>query len=126
MTGVRAARRPHSRATQSPGVLNAEKLGRLSNESRFQLDLITVIMNNSVMYVCVCFAVTDATIDAVIAGGAGTIDAVTRACRAGGDCGACRGEIADRLAEADGRVHLPCFAERRESHAEGRSTHIAA
>jgi len=45
------------------------------------------------MYVCVCLAVTEAQVDATIAGGAHTREAVTRACRAGGDCGACHGMI---------------------------------
>lgn len=45
------------------------------------------------MYVCSCFAVTDLEVERAIEGGARTVDAVTRACRAGGDCGACRGQI---------------------------------
>lgn len=45
------------------------------------------------MYVCVCLAVTDAEVEAAIAGGARDREAVTRACRAGGDCGACHGMI---------------------------------
>lgn len=53
------------------------------------------------MYVCVCRAVTEREIKASIDGGATTVAAVTRACRAGGDCGACRGEI-EELLEAGG------------------------
>lgn len=45
------------------------------------------------MYVCSCFAVTDVEVERAIEGGARTVDAVTRACRAGGDCGACRAQI---------------------------------
>lgn len=45
------------------------------------------------MYVCVCMAVTEAEVEAAIADGATTRDAVTRVCRAGGDCGACHGMI---------------------------------
>jgi bacterioferritin-associated ferredoxin len=45
------------------------------------------------MYVCVCLAVTESEVEAAIAGGAHTREAVTRACRAGGDCGACHGAI---------------------------------
>lgn len=45
------------------------------------------------MYVCICKAVTEAEVGAAIAAGAHTRDAVTRACRAGGDCGACHGMI---------------------------------
>ena len=49
------------------------------------------------MYVCVCMAVTEAEVEAAIAGGAATREAVTRACRAGGDCGACHGMIEHKI-----------------------------
>jgi bacterioferritin-associated ferredoxin len=49
------------------------------------------------MFVCVCRAVTDEEVLVAIRDGASTIEDVTRACRAGGDCGACRGMIADML-----------------------------
>lgn len=45
------------------------------------------------MYVCVCLAVSDTEVQAAIEGGAITREAVTRACKAGGDCGACHGMI---------------------------------
>lgn len=45
------------------------------------------------MYVCVCLAVTESEVEAAIAAGAHTREAVTKACRAGGDCGACHGMI---------------------------------
>ena len=45
------------------------------------------------MYVCVCMAVTEVEVEAAIADGATTREAVTRVCRAGGDCGACHGMI---------------------------------
>jgi len=45
------------------------------------------------MFVCVCRAVTDVRVGQVIEDGAKTVDDVTRACGAGGDCGACRGHI---------------------------------
>ena len=51
------------------------------------------------MYVCVCMAVTDAEVEAAIANGAHTREAVTRACRAGGDCGACHGMIRGMIEE---------------------------
>jgi bacterioferritin-associated ferredoxin len=41
------------------------------------------------MYVCCCMAVTEDEVDAAIRAGAHTRAAVTRACRAGGDCGSC-------------------------------------
>lgn len=49
------------------------------------------------MYVCVCMAVTEAEVEAAIADGATTREAVTRVCRAGGDCGACHGMIDSKI-----------------------------
>lgn len=49
------------------------------------------------MYVCVCMAVTEAEVEAAIASGATTREAVTRICRAGGDCGACHGMIDEKI-----------------------------
>ncbi len=45
------------------------------------------------MYVCVCRAVTDKEVSKVIEDGAETVEEVTRACGAGGDCGACQNHI---------------------------------
>lgn len=42
-------------------------------------------------------AVTEAEVGAAIEGGAHTRSDVTRACRAGGDCGACHGMIEDMI-----------------------------
>lgn len=49
------------------------------------------------MFVCVCHAVTDREVERAIVGGAKTRDAVTRACSAGGDCGACHQTIEDMI-----------------------------
>lgn len=49
------------------------------------------------MYVCVCLAVSQSEVQGVIEGGATTREAVTRACGAGGDCGACHGMIATMI-----------------------------
>jgi len=51
------------------------------------------------MYVCICRAVTDRDVAKAIDAGAETVQEVTRACRAGGDCGACRGQIEEMIAE---------------------------
>ena len=51
------------------------------------------------MYVCVCRAVTDKQVERVIDGGAASVEEVTRACGAGGDCGGCRGRIGDMIEE---------------------------
>ena len=70
------------------------------------------------MYVCVCLAVTDQEVNAAIEGGAETRQEVTRACGAGGDCGACHEMIEDMLdarrAEADGVTLIPAAALVRE------------
>lgn len=62
------------------------------------------------MFVCVCLAVTEKDVDAAIEGGAHTREAVTRTCRAGGDCGACHGmieqKIEDHLEELVSAKHL--------------------
>lgn len=49
------------------------------------------------MYVCVCKAVTDKTVREEIAKGAETREAVTAACEAGGDCGACHQHIEEMI-----------------------------
>ncbi len=51
------------------------------------------------MFVCVCHAVTDSKVREAIEGGASTRAEVTRACGAGGDCGACHGHIEDMIEE---------------------------
>jgi bacterioferritin-associated ferredoxin len=71
------------------------------------------------MYVCVCLAVTDQEVNSAIEEGARSREEVTRACSAGGDCGACHGMIEDmideRLAEAGEGVSLiPASALTRE------------
>jgi bacterioferritin-associated ferredoxin len=50
------------------------------------------------MYVCHCRAVTDATIERVITGGARTIAEVGAECRAGTRCGGCWPVLAELLA----------------------------
>ncbi len=51
------------------------------------------------MYVCICRAVTEDRVRAAIAGGADSVSAVTSACCAGDDCGACHGVIEDMIEE---------------------------
>ena len=51
------------------------------------------------MYVCICKAVTDSRINQSIDDGAQTREEVTRACGAGGDCGACHQMIEDMIEE---------------------------
>jgi len=51
------------------------------------------------MYVCICRAVTDREVKAAIHAGADTVAAVTRACCAGDDCGACHGVIGELIEE---------------------------
>ncbi|QGG97101.1 hypothetical protein GH723_12630 [Actinomarinicola tropica] len=55
------------------------------------------------MIVCHCHAVNDATVLDAIAGGAGDVAAVGRACRAGTGCGGCHETLA-RLLDAAAAV----------------------
>jgi len=57
------------------------------------------------MFVCVCHAISDREVRSAIEGGATTREAVTRACRAGGDCGACHQTIEDMIED-----HAPLVA----------------
>lgn len=49
------------------------------------------------MYVCICHAVTDTEVKQAIQAGADSVSAVTRECKAGGDCGSCRQHIEDLI-----------------------------
>jgi bacterioferritin-associated ferredoxin len=66
------------------------------------------------MFVCVCRAVSDARVGQVIDEGAKTVDEVTRACEAGGDCGACREQIQQMI---DDRTVVPASKLVREKAA---------
>jgi len=57
------------------------------------------------MYVCICHAVDEADVRDAIDRGAGSVADVTRACKAGGDCGACHEQIAGMI--ADGQCSGP-------------------
>jgi bacterioferritin-associated ferredoxin len=56
------------------------------------------------MYVCICRAVTEESVRAAIDAGAETVEAVTAACCAGDDCGACHDVIEDMI---ENRKRLP-------------------
>ncbi len=56
------------------------------------------------MWVCICNAVADRDVHAAIEAGASTRDAVTAACGAGGDCGACHEMIEEMLDDHGGVV----------------------
>jgi bacterioferritin-associated ferredoxin len=64
------------------------------------------------MYVCVCRAVTDKEVKAAIEAGADTVQAVSQACCAGDDCGACHGAIEDMIADRWEAKRLPIVRER--------------
>ncbi len=55
------------------------------------------------MFVCICRAVTEQQVASAIESGALTREAVSKACRAGGDCGACHGMIEAKIED-----HLEC------------------
>jgi bacterioferritin-associated ferredoxin len=59
------------------------------------------------MYVCVCRAVTEDKVKAAIDAGADSVEAVTAACCAGDDCGACHEAIEALIEERWGRVAPP-------------------
>jgi bacterioferritin-associated ferredoxin len=56
------------------------------------------------MYVCICRAVTEDKVKAVIDAGAHSVESVTAACRAGDDCGACHEMIEGLIEERHGCV----------------------
>ncbi|HEY8040180.1 MAG TPA: (2Fe-2S)-binding protein [Polyangiaceae bacterium] len=56
------------------------------------------------MYVCVCRAVTEERVKAAIDAGAESVAAVTAACCAGDDCGACHQTIEDMIEERCGTL----------------------
>ena len=61
------------------------------------------------MYVCVCLAVSDKQVQAAIESGAITREDVTRACKAGGDCGACHGMIREMIEDhIEGCAPMAC------------------
>jgi bacterioferritin-associated ferredoxin len=59
------------------------------------------------MYVCVCRAVTEETVKDAIQGGAHSVEAVTAACCAGDDCGACHQVIAQMIEAQTGQAAKP-------------------
>ena len=63
------------------------------------------------MYVCICRAVTDRDVKMAIDAGADSVAAVTKACCAGDDCGACHGAIEQMIAERREK-RLPLLSER--------------
>ena len=56
------------------------------------------------MIICLCRGLSESDIRRVIERGAWTADAVTAACGAGGDCGACTLMLADLVAEGETAV----------------------
>ncbi|MGD0678306.1 MAG: (2Fe-2S)-binding protein [Polyangiaceae bacterium] len=65
------------------------------------------------MYVCICRGVTELRVKAVIESGAGSVEDVARACRAGEDCGSCRVAIQDMIDERSGGPPAMCFSGER-------------
>lgn len=71
------------------------------------------------MYVCCCNAVTDREVADAIDSGARTRAEVTRACGAGGDCGACHVMIEDMIDERSDRKHCAAVARVHEAKVPG-------
>jgi bacterioferritin-associated ferredoxin len=61
------------------------------------------------MYVCICRAVTEENVRAAIDAGAETVEAVTAACCAGDDCGACH-EVIEGMIDDRKRLPVVCAA----------------
>ncbi len=59
------------------------------------------------MIVCSCRAVSDRTVHAIIGAGADTVEEVTAACGAGGDCGACCTMLAELVERASRMCAVP-------------------
>ena len=57
------------------------------------------------MIVCVCHAVSEKQLRAVVGRGACTLEEVERACGAGGDCGTCQPEIVALLRKSAPPIH---------------------
>ena len=62
------------------------------------------------MIVCLCSGVSEATLEAVIAGGASTPEDVLQACGAGRDCRACCPLLESLLARASQRLYEGAIA----------------
>ena len=76
------------------------------------------------MYVCVCLAVTDSQVTSAIEGGASSVEAVTKRCGAGGDCGSCH-EMIEEMIEAKSCVRrrtLPVVTSADSDSAWGLAT----
>ncbi|HMI83343.1 MAG TPA: (2Fe-2S)-binding protein [Polyangiaceae bacterium] len=57
---------------------------------------------------CSCYAVSAAQVEELVEDGADTVAAVSAACGAGGDCGACRGQLAEIVAVGRLLAQRPC------------------
>jgi bacterioferritin-associated ferredoxin len=72
------------------------------------------------MIVCSCFAVSADDVEELVEEGADTVAAVSAACGAGRDCGACREQVAEIIAVARllGRRARPMSCRPPAEHAE--------
>jgi len=72
------------------------------------------------MIVCSCFAVSANDVEQLVEEGADTVAAVSAACGAGADCGACREQVAEIIAVARllGRRACPMVRCAHAEHAE--------
>ncbi len=83
------------------GLPPPEPFGMLELKLRISLNF-----RSAALILCVCRAVTEREIDAALAAGARSIDAVAACCGAGTDCGACRDAIAQRIESSCGLCPL--------------------
>lgn len=68
--------------------------------------LLKCIINFETMIVCLCHPTSDRDLDAIIDDGARTVEEISRRCGAGTGCGACLGELRERL-QAKGAPSCP-------------------
>jgi bacterioferritin-associated ferredoxin len=68
------------------------------------------------MIVCMCHPTSDRDVDAIIDDGARTVEEIGRRCGAGTGCGACVGELRERLsAKGAGGCSRDCSSDLRET-----------
>ena len=68
------------------------------------------------MIVCFCHPTSDRDVDAIIDDGARTVEEIGRRCGAGTGCGACVGELRERLsAKGTGSCSRDCASDMRET-----------
>jgi bacterioferritin-associated ferredoxin len=69
------------------------------------------IINFVSMIVCMCHPTSDRELDAIIDDGARTVEEISRRCGAGTGCGACLGELRERLQSKGASCSRDCASD---------------